>query len=43
MHNYDNENDIPLNKGNILIVSYVGKEILLYTPLLKWYLQQGSK
>jgi hypothetical protein len=41
MQNYHTENDIPFNKGNKLIGSYFGKEILLYTPLLKWYLQQG--
>ena len=28
---------------NKLIGSYFGKEILLYTPLLKWYLQHGLK
>ncbi len=43
MQNYHNENDIPFNKGKTLIGSYFGKEILLYTPLLKWYLQQGLK
>ena len=41
MQNYHNENNIPFHKGNKLIGSYFGKEILLYTPLLKWYLQQG--
>ncbi len=41
MQNYHTENNIPFNKGKILIGSYFGKEILLYTPLLKWYLQQG--
>ena len=41
MQNYHIENKIPLNKGNKLIGSYFGKEILLYTPLLKWYIQQG--
>ena len=35
MQNYHNENNIPFNKGNKLIGSYFGKEILLYTPLLK--------
>ena len=30
-------------EGNKLIGSYFGKEILLYTPLLKWYLQKGLK
>ncbi len=30
-------------KGNKLISSYFGKEVLLHTPLLKWYLQQGFK
>jgi hypothetical protein len=43
MQNYHNENNIPFNKGNKLIGSYFGKEILSYTPLLKWYLQQGLK
>ena len=42
MHNYHNENNIPFNKGKKIIGSYFEKEILLYTPLLKWYLQQGS-
>jgi hypothetical protein len=42
MQKYHNENNIPFNKGNNIIGSYFGKEILLYTPLLKWYLQQGS-
>ncbi len=43
MQNYHNENNIPFNKGKKLIGSYFGKEILLYTPLFKWYLQQGLK
>ncbi len=43
MQNYHNENDILLNKGEKLKGSYIGKEILLYSPLLKWYLQQGLK
>jgi hypothetical protein len=43
MKNYHNENNIPFNKEKQLIGSYFGKEILLYTPLLKWYLQQGLK
>ncbi len=37
------ENNIPFNKGKKLIGSYFGKEIVLYSPLLKWYLQQGLK
>ena len=41
MQNYHNENKIPFNKGKKLIGSYFGKEIVLYTPLLKWYLQKG--
>ncbi len=41
MQNYHNDNNIPFNKGNKLIGSYFGKEILFYTPFLKWYLQQG--
>ena len=46
MQNYHIENKIPFNKGNKLIGSYFGKEILLYTSytsLLKWYIQQGLK
>ena len=43
MQKYHNENEIPFNKGKKLIGSYFGKEILLYTPFLKWYLQQGLK
>jgi hypothetical protein len=43
MQNYHTENNVPFNKGNKLIGLYFGKEILLYTPLLKWYLQQGLK
>ena len=41
MQNYHTENDIKFNKGNKLIGSYFGKEIVLYSPLLKWYLQEG--
>ena len=41
MQNYHKENDIKFNEGNKLIGSYIGKEIVLYSPLLKWYLQQG--
>ncbi len=43
MQNYHTENNIPFNKGNKLFGSYFGKEILSYTPLLKWYLQQELK
>ncbi len=43
MQNYHTENNFPFNKGNKLIGLYLGKEILLYTPLLKWYIQQGLK
>jgi hypothetical protein len=43
MQNYHNENNIPFIKGKTLIGSFFGKEILLYTQLLKWYLQQGLK
>jgi hypothetical protein len=41
MQNYHTQNNIPFNKGKKLIGSYFGKEILLYSPLLKWYLQHG--
>ncbi len=43
MQSYHNENNIPFNKGNKLTGSSFGKEILSYTLLLKWYLQQGLK
>ena len=43
MQNFHTENNIKFQKGNKLIGSYFGKEILLYTPLLKWYLQHGLK
>jgi hypothetical protein len=43
MQNYHTQNNIKFMEGNKLIGSYFGKEILLYTPLLKWYLQQGLK
>ena len=39
--NYHTKNNIPFNKGKKLIGSYFGKEILLYTPSLKWYIQHG--
>jgi hypothetical protein len=42
MQKYHSDNNIPFNKGNKLIGSYFGTENLLYTPLLKWYLQQAS-
>ncbi len=43
MKNCHNENNLQFDTGNKLIVSYFGKEILSYTPLLKWYLQQELK
>jgi len=41
MQNFHTENNIKFNQGNKLIGSYFGKEIVLYSPLLKWYLQEG--
>jgi hypothetical protein len=41
MQNYHKEKNIPFNKGKKLIGSYFGKEIVLYSPLLKWYLEHG--
>jgi hypothetical protein len=35
MQTYHTENNIPFIKGNKLIDSFFGKEILLYTPLLE--------
>ena len=43
MQKFHIENNIKFVEGNKLIGSYFGKEILLYTPLLKWYLQKGLK
>ena len=38
MFNYCQSNKIPLHKSKKLIGSMFGEKILLYTPLLKWYL-----
>ena len=35
------KNDIKFSKSKKLIGSYFGKEITLYTPNIKWYLQHG--
>ena len=43
MQNYHTQNNIKFMEGNKLIGSYFGKEILLYTPLLKWYIKKGLK
>jgi hypothetical protein len=43
MQNYHTENKFSFIKGNKLIGSYFGKEILLHTSLFKWDLQQGLK
>jgi hypothetical protein len=43
MTEYHKQNNITFVKSKKLIGSYFGKEILLYTPLLKWYLQHGLK
>ena len=43
MQEYHKENNINFVKSKKLIGSYFGKEITLYTPLLKWYLQHGLK
>ena len=40
MQNYHTQNNIKFMEGNKLIGSYFGKEILLYTTLLKWYIQK---
>ena len=41
MFNYCQMNHIPLHKSKKLIGSMFGEKILLYTPLLKWYLEHG--
>ncbi len=43
MKEYHKENNITFVKSKKLIGSYFVKDILLYTPLLKWYLQHGLK
>jgi len=43
MTEYHKQNNIIFVKSKKLIGSYFGKEILLYTPLLKWYIQHGLK
>ena len=41
MQNYHKENKIPFIESRKLIGSYFGEKIMLYTPLIKWYLQHG--
>ena len=41
MFNYCQSNHIPLHKSKKLIGSMFGEKILIYTPLLKWYLEHG--
>jgi hypothetical protein len=41
MSDYCAQNDIPVKKSRKLIGSMKGDKILLYTPLLKWYLEHG--
>ena len=41
MQNYHKENNITFIESRKLIGSYFGEKIMLYTPLIKWYLQHG--
>jgi hypothetical protein len=41
MTDYCEQNAIPVKKSRKLIGSMKGDKILLYTPLLKWYLEHG--
>ena len=41
MKSYAEDHDIMKTPRRSLISSYFGKKILLATPLLKWYLEQG--
>ncbi len=41
MSDYCTQNGIPVKKSRKLIGSMKGENILLYTPLLKWYLEHG--
>jgi hypothetical protein len=43
MKEYHKENNITFVKSKKLIGSYFGKDILLYIPLLRGYLQHGLK
>ena len=43
MKEYHKENNITFVKSKEIIGSYFWKEILLYTTLLKWYLEHGLK
>ena len=43
MQEYHKQNNISFVKSKKLIGSYFGKEILLYTPILKWYIKHGLK
>ena len=40
MQKFHTENNIKFVEGNKLIGSDFGKEIFLYTPILKWYLKK---
>ncbi len=41
MFSYCQSNDIPLHKSKTIFGSMFGEKILLYSPLLKWYLEHG--
>ena len=41
MKQYYQDNNITKVKRKLLISSYYGREILVITPLLRWYMQQG--
>ena len=43
MFDYCTQNSIPAKKSRKLIGSMKGDKILLYTPLLKWYLEHGKE
>lgn len=41
MQEYMNATGCKIGKGRKLISSYIGDHILLYTPLIKWYIKMG--
>ena len=43
MQKFHIENNIKFVQGIKMICSYFGKEMLFYTPILKWYLKKGLK
>ncbi len=43
MQQFQNKNNIKFSKGNQVIGPYLAKEIILYSPLFKWYLVLSTR